>query len=163
MLRLKDLFKIDLSSKGGGKLADKIFNKYNITKEERKEIKNEIASGGGGGDSEEPKLKYIYIKIRFSDENINDYISIFTHIVPAMIRTNYQFTYGHFTQEIPFNDSGIGFLEQDYFNCKILDTIYKIYNQDGSIAFEGNFIELCTTLGDYIPNIITEEEYLNNI
>lgn len=53
MLRLKDLFKIDLSSKGGGKLAEKIFNKYNITKEERKEIKNEIASGGGGGDSEE--------------------------------------------------------------------------------------------------------------
>lgn len=54
MLRLKDLFKIDFSSKGGGKLADKIFNKYNITREEREEVKNEIANGGGGGaDSEE--------------------------------------------------------------------------------------------------------------
>lgn len=53
MLRLKDLFKIDFSSKGGGKLADKIFNKYNITKEEREEVKNEIASSGTGGDSEE--------------------------------------------------------------------------------------------------------------
>lgn len=35
--------------RGGGKLADKIFNKYNITKEEREEVKNEIANGGGGG------------------------------------------------------------------------------------------------------------------
>lgn len=47
--------------RGGGKLADKIFNKYNITKEEREEVKNEIASGGGGG-GETSKYKYYAIK-----------------------------------------------------------------------------------------------------
>lgn len=62
MLRLKDLFKIDFSSKGGGKLADKIFNKYNITKEEREEVKNEIANGGGSGDTI-VQYEYEYLKI----------------------------------------------------------------------------------------------------
>ena len=65
MLRLKDLFKIDFSSKGGGKLADKIFNKYNITKEEREEVKNEIANGGGGGG--DSIFSEAYIKFKKED------------------------------------------------------------------------------------------------
>ena len=66
MLRLKDLFKIDFSSKGGGKLADKIFNKYNITKEEREEVKNEIVNGGGGGDSEDGWYEIIGEPVKYS-------------------------------------------------------------------------------------------------
>lgn len=72
MLRLKDLFKIDFSSKGGGKLADKIFNKYNITKEEREEVKNEIANGGG---SVEDKYWYKVIGEDKSYGTIKEYLT----------------------------------------------------------------------------------------
>lgn len=55
VLKFKDLFKIDFSSKGGFKIADKIFNRYNIDKNERKDITDEIQnvanSGGGLGDN----------------------------------------------------------------------------------------------------------------
>ena len=72
MLRLKDLFKIDFSSKGGGKLADKIFNKYNITREEREEVKNEIANGGGGGGDSIFSETYIKFKKEDYKELAND-------------------------------------------------------------------------------------------
>lgn len=64
--------------RGGGKLADKIFNKYNITKEEREEVKNEIASGGGGGGSEEYKYYAIGGIERFEDipEQIDNFTGI---------------------------------------------------------------------------------------
>ena len=72
MLRLKDLFKIDFSSKGGGKLADKIFNKYNITREEREEVKNEIANGGGGGGDSIFSEAYIKFKTEYYKELAKD-------------------------------------------------------------------------------------------
>lgn len=49
MLRLKDLFKIDFSSTGGRKLADKIFNRYNLSKDERNEVSEEILNRPSGG------------------------------------------------------------------------------------------------------------------
>lgn len=86
MLRLKDLFKIDFSSKGGGKLADKIFNKYNITREEREEVKNEIVNGGGGGDTG-IKYEYEYLKV-------NAFEIGFSEVLPTLkaILSFYYFT-----------------------------------------------------------------------
>lgn len=46
MLKFKDLFKIDYSSTGGRKLADKIFNRYNFSKDERNEVSKEIFNKG---------------------------------------------------------------------------------------------------------------------
>ena len=56
MLKLKDIFNIDISSKGGGKLYKKIMRKYNIPLKDVKEVKQKIvecSSGGGegGGDN----------------------------------------------------------------------------------------------------------------
>lgn len=60
MLKLKDIFNIDISSKGGGKLYKKIMRKYNIPIKDVKEVKQEIvecSSGGGEG------VKEYYYKI----------------------------------------------------------------------------------------------------
>lgn len=46
MLKLKDIFNIDISSKGGVKLFNKIANKYNLRKEDRKDLMN-VEVGGG--------------------------------------------------------------------------------------------------------------------
>lgn len=52
MLKLKDIFNIDISSKGGSKLYKKIMRKYNIPLKDVKEVKQEIvecSSSGGEG------------------------------------------------------------------------------------------------------------------
>ena len=51
MLRLKDLFKIDFSSKGGGKLYKKIMRKYNIPIKDVKEVKQQIAECSSNSDN----------------------------------------------------------------------------------------------------------------
>lgn len=66
MLKLKDIFNIDISSKGGSKLYKKIMRKYNIPLKDVKEVKQEIvecSSGDGEGVKE-----YYY---RFKDEYLN--------------------------------------------------------------------------------------------
>lgn len=60
MLKLKDIFNIDISSKGGGKLYKKIMRKYNIPLKDVKEVKQEIvecSSGSGEG------VKEYYYKV----------------------------------------------------------------------------------------------------
>lgn len=66
MLKLKDIFNIDISSKGGGKLYKKIMRKYNIPLKDVKEVKQEIvecSSGDGEG------VKEYYYK---TDESIKE-------------------------------------------------------------------------------------------
>jgi len=50
MLKLKDIFNIDLNSKGGGKLYKKIMRKYNIPLKDVKEVKQKIVECSSGGD-----------------------------------------------------------------------------------------------------------------
>ena len=73
---------------GGNKLADKIFNKYNITKEERKEVKNEIANGGGGGDTKDKYVYYIpnneYNYINFSLDEYTDFYALLELFQPVI-------------------------------------------------------------------------------
>lgn len=70
MLKLKDIFNIDISSKGGGKLYKKIMRKYNIPLKDVKEVKQEIvecSSGGGEG------VKEYYYKFK-EDMPVNVHI-----------------------------------------------------------------------------------------
>lgn len=68
MLKLKDIFNIDISSKGGGKLYKKIMRKYNIPLKEIKEVKQEIVECSSGGSGE--GAKEYYYKWLTDDENI---------------------------------------------------------------------------------------------
>ena len=68
MLKLKDIFNIDISSKGGGKLYKKIMRKYNIPLKEIKEVKQEIvecsSNDNNGNGSNGDSKKYWYYKNR---------------------------------------------------------------------------------------------------
>ena len=82
MLKLKDIFNIDISSKGGGKLYKKIMRKYNIPLKDIKEIKQEIvecSSGGGEG------VKEYYYKI-LDDNQLDGLILQFCNIKRAICR-----------------------------------------------------------------------------
>lgn len=51
-MKLKDIFNIDLSTRGGAKLYRKIMGKYNIPKQDSKQLVKEIRnSSEGGGDT----------------------------------------------------------------------------------------------------------------
>lgn len=62
MLKLKDIFNIDISSKGGGKLYKKIMRKYNIPLKDTKEVKQEIVECSSGGSGEGVKEYYYRFK-----------------------------------------------------------------------------------------------------
>lgn len=55
-MKLKDIFNIDLSTRGGAKLYRKIMGKYNIPKQDSKQLVKEIRNSSEGGGSS--KVKY---------------------------------------------------------------------------------------------------------
>lgn len=102
--------------RGGGKLADKIFNKYNITKEEREEVKNEIANGGGGGDT---IVQYEYEYLIIDTYNIDSNLKV---VIMDLLPLYYYTIYKRFRDVNVDN-------EQVYAETTQLDTItdYDVY------------------------------------
>ena len=86
MLKLKDIFNIDISSKGGGKLYKKIMRKYNIPLKDVKEVKQEIVecSSGSGEGVKEYYYKCNHENIPYKDKTLFDvlkYCCILTGII----------------------------------------------------------------------------------
>lgn len=182
MLRLKDLFKIDFSSKGGGKLADKIFNKYNITKEEREEVKNEIANGtGGGGDSEEIEYYMFNIKSEEFIDILNELVKNFTFRVFLYFCNEIIFIYSHYEDGTFINKVGsgmyatdsngtssastvpIGFLNiinDKYYNntyikdCSMRKLYDNMFKNEFNIEFDDLFIKITKEEYNDIQNVI---------
>lgn len=77
MLKLKDIFNIDISSKGGAKLYKKIMWKYNIPIKDIKEIKQEIVKCSSGNSTvKEGDLIYYTFNDSFNSiRNITDNIT----------------------------------------------------------------------------------------
>lgn len=87
MLKLKDIFNIDLNSKGGGKLYKKIMRKYNIPLKDTKEVKQEIvecSSGAGEGGIKEYYYKFNDTNIESMHESIAEILT-FCSIVTGFI------------------------------------------------------------------------------
>lgn len=57
-MKLKDIFNIDLSTRGGVKLYRKIMGKYNIPKQDSKQLVKEIRNSSEGGGVKEYYYKY---------------------------------------------------------------------------------------------------------
>ena len=65
MYKLKDIFTLNLNSRGGVKLFNKIANKYNLRKEDRKDLMNVEVGSSNVDDSD----KYIWYKTYFKAFN----------------------------------------------------------------------------------------------
>lgn len=88
MLKLKDIFNIDLNSKGGGKLYKKIMRKYNIPLKDVKEVKQEIVECSSGGGE---RVKEYYYKV--IDEQVCEIIKTFPYILISGIICNKRYEY----------------------------------------------------------------------
>lgn len=62
MYKLKDIFSLNLNSKGGAKLYRKIMGKYNIPLKDAKELRQKIVESSQGNDSAEKEGDLIYYK-----------------------------------------------------------------------------------------------------
>lgn len=91
MYKLKDIFTLNLNTRGGVKLFNKIANKYNLHKEDRKDLMNlEV-----GSSSTTSNIKYYSFdpdKNEFSDEGIN----MLCQIVISVKGRNYE-NGGHYS------------------------------------------------------------------
>lgn len=78
-MKLNDIFKLDMKSKGGNKLFDRIMNRYGIPKSEYTKIKESLNNQSGGG---ERFTDYYYFDVKkffnynFTIEEISQYIEI---------------------------------------------------------------------------------------
>ena len=76
MLKLKDIFTIDLNTRGGVKLFNKIANKYNLHKEDRKDLMNVEV----GSSSTTSNIKYYSF-----DRNKNEFSDDGTAILSSIV------------------------------------------------------------------------------
>lgn len=76
MLKLKDIFNIDISSKGGSKLYKKIMRKYNIPLKDVKEVKQEIAECSSSNN----ELLYYY-KWKDDADKFNEVVNLLGSIL----------------------------------------------------------------------------------
>ena len=131
MLKLKDIFNIDISSKGGGKLYKKIMRKYNIPLKDVKEVKQEIvecSSGDGEG------VKEYYYKV--IDEQVYEIIKGCHYILISgiILRNHYEYLYIALS-DLNFLAFRIADIEMTYWG-------YTEYNKvDRGVILRGNLYE----------------------
>ena len=168
MLKLKDIFNIDISSKGGGKLYKKIMRKYNIPLKDVKEVKQEIvecSSGGGEG------VKEYYYK---TDESIKEEALMI--LIELLSACNINVLLKRVSNEVVFETSltvcfsAFEDATSQYVGYIKLDgrpfTVIKLddYNNIEPIGiFEGNITDIFNKIGmseysNYFQEI-TKEEY----
>ena len=192
-MKLKDIFNIDLSTRGGAKLYRKIMGKYNIPKQDSKQLVKEIRNSSNGDNA-----KYGYYKLTQYWLNIlNNYdtarerfemlIYMFKYIeCNGICGVHYQtgdITYIDHSSLLLLVDNrnnwpyfdiatfNLGIkVNEDAVRLNVLHTVSKDENVNNIL--QGNLKERMALIGisseefDGIFQIITEEEYehlLNNI
>ena len=78
-MKLKDIFDIDLSTRGGIKLYRKIMGKYNIPKQDSKQLVKEIRNSSEGGG-----VKEYYYKVLDLDIYQNSEIASYLHLICSL-------------------------------------------------------------------------------
>ena len=167
MLKLKDIFNIDISSKGGGKLYKKIMRKYNIPLKEIKEVKQEIvecSSGGGEG------VKEYYYKVLdniFDDVLIGGLLSTYTIdsvIVPIEVYGDYTII-GDVNMSLFNMVSNIAYAKGAPKAIKLLDNFngYWDYLDWASNSYPNKFVKvgkgnIITKVLTTVPENIPEEQ-----
>lgn len=149
MIKLKDIFNIDISSKGGGKLYKKIMRKYNIPLKDVKEVKQEIvdcSSGSGEG----VKEYYYKCSINNNDEELLqmlNYFATFTNEFNVIVSAPL------------YTDDGLhkGGTENYEIVCLLIDTLRSVYISDNFIIgfrYKSRKFENYTTIeSGWGPNI----------
>ena len=73
MYKLKDIFTLNLNTRGGAKLFQRIMNRYGIPKEDSKELKNNVdnsSSGGGSSSGDNEEEHWIGIQFGTADMEV---------------------------------------------------------------------------------------------
>ena len=154
-MKIQDIFKLNLKTRGGVKLFHRIMNRYGIPKEDNVELKQnvEIASSCGGSSSNFPyRISYFKVNIVYwADiaERIVQYYPIIATVVGEVDGKIYIF-------DINLYDSNL--LRDVYVFCVInwdITTPQETINLNKILkSFEGSPVI------DYIEEI-TQEEYNN--
>lgn len=100
-MKLKDIFNIDLSTRGGVKLYRKIMGKYNIPKQDSKQLVKEIRNSSEGGGVKEYYYKVLDLSI-YNNSSINSYLKLTCSLSGAIIQGDNEYPSIQITRDMDF-------------------------------------------------------------
>lgn len=181
MLKLKDIFTLDLNTRGGVKLFNKIANKYNLHKEDRKDLMNvEVGSSEGDNGFKYKSNKICWEINPLTDEQTNHAISLLSEMSIAPFYSAIYIAYdGNYSNHVKYYGYQTQFAISRFCANVEPNALYLeesssniIFNYNGEIIENlsfSNFIKVFEQFGfteDAIYEMagikrITYEEYIN--
>lgn len=89
MKKIQDIFKLDLSTRGGVRLFDRIANRYNLIKSERKELRNELINNTSKTSNFQYDSNHIVWKIAWNNVEHNQIKNILMFLVNIPLYATY--------------------------------------------------------------------------
>lgn len=164
-MKLKDIFNIDLSTRGGVKLYRKIMGKYNIPKQDSKQLVKEIRNSSEGGGAKEYYYKWKENADRFGE--LFDLIGIIGRV--KNIINNGRLLYNLREQYIAEDLDNKSLMRNNVAFCIFgEETPITNTNDDYIIIPKGNLIDKVNSLSVIYPSEDTSQiiplviDYVNN-